>query len=370
VSDPSALGSLDLAAIVGPFAQLGDELAIAIVDLDGQPLAASSDALTARGRERVEAPIVVADGPVGAVVLTGGRASDDGAAGATASAIAEAISQALVAHTTGQRIGTVDRATIEAELAHGRRLQRSFVSLVPPEVPGYDLATQYEAAREIGGDFFDLFRQRRRGQPLSLVIADVTGKGIAAALLMAFSRPLLHAAIDHARGPAEALERTNEVLVRERHSTLFITALVARLDIAAGRLTFANAGHEPPLFVPGDGGPISLLLGSGPLIGAFDRLELPELEATMRPGDAVLLYTDGVTDARNRDGERFDEAGLFAAIERARGGSAHDLVTEVGDAVSRFAAGAEPADDITMVAMGRRRGARPRRRRVSAEASA
>jgi sigma-B regulation protein RsbU (phosphoserine phosphatase) len=90
----------------------------------------------------------------------------------------------------------------------------------------------------------------------------------------------------------------------------------------------------------------------------------------MRPGDAVLLYPDGVTDARNRDGVRFDEAGLVAAIERARGGSAHDLVTEVGDAVSRFAAGAEPADDITMVAMGRRRDARPRRRRVSAEASA
>ena len=109
---------------------------------------------------------------------------------------------------------TPDRARrIDEELAHGRRLQRSFVSLVAPDVPGFDIASHYEAAREVGGDFFDLFRLRRRGQPLSVVIADVTGKGIAAALLMAFSRPLLHAAIDHTTGPAEALERTNRILV-------------------------------------------------------------------------------------------------------------------------------------------------------------
>ena len=98
---------------------------------------------------------------------------------------------------------------IDEELAHGRRLQRSFVSLVAPDVPGYEMASHYEAAREVGGDFFDLFRLRRRGRPLSVVIADVTGKGIAAALLMAFSRPLLHSAIDQTTGPAAALERTN-----------------------------------------------------------------------------------------------------------------------------------------------------------------
>ena len=144
-------------------------------------------------------------------------------------------------------------------------------------MPGYDLATQYEAAREIGGDFFDLFRLRRRGQPLSLVIADVTGKGIAAALLMAFSRPLLHAAIDHARGPAEALERTNQVLVRERHSSLFITALVGppghRGRAAAGSPTPATSRR---CSCRATGARSRLLLGSGPLLGAFDRLDLPE----------------------------------------------------------------------------------------------
>src|SRR4029077_5530568 len=116
-----------------------------------------------------------------------------------------------IAHTVrGAGIAdVVDSHRIEQEPAHGRGLQHSFVSLVAPDVPGYDLASHYEAAREVGGDFFDLFRMRRRGRPLSVVIADVTGKGIAAALLMAFSRPLLHAAVDNTTGPAEALERTN-----------------------------------------------------------------------------------------------------------------------------------------------------------------
>ena len=142
---------------------------------------------------------------------------------------------------------------MEEELARGRRLQRSFVSLTPPDVPGYDIAAHYEAAREVGGDFFDLFRLRRRGRPLSVVIADVTGKGIAAALLMAFVRPLLHAAIDHTTGPADALERTNRILVDERRSSLFITALAGRLDLRTGHLRLAN--RPPPLIIRADGSP-------------------------------------------------------------------------------------------------------------------
>ena len=143
---------------------------------------------------------------------------------------------------------------IEAELALGRQIQRSFVPLIPPDLPGYEVASQYEAAREVGGDFFDVFRIRGRPGRLAVCIADVTGKGIAAALLMAFARPLLHAAIDHARTPADALERTNRILVEERRSSLFITALCATIDMRAGALRLASAGHEPPLLVrSGDG---------------------------------------------------------------------------------------------------------------------
>ena len=242
---------------------------------------------------------------------------------------------------------------IDEELAHGRRLQRSFVSLVAPDVPGYEIASYYEAAREVGGDFFDLFRLRRRGRPLSVVIADVTGKGIAAALLMAFSRPLLHAAIDHTPGPAAALERTNKILVEERRSSLFITALCARLDLPSGHLAVANAGHEPPLVVRADGSPIECLPDAGPLIGAFPTLEIPEVATDLGPGDLALFYTDGVTDARDAAGERFEEGRLFAAVGSVRGGTAQEVVDAVAGAVERYQGVTDPADDVTIVAIRR-----------------
>lgn len=337
------LERLDLGAVVGPFKMAGADARLVIEDETGRVLAGAGPA---HDREpRSTALIQVHDELAGRVVLIG-AAADSSVGQATVQAIAAALAMAASGDPAVTRV-------LDEELAHGRRLQRSFVSLVPPDVPGYDLASRYEAAREVGGDFFDLFRLRRRGRPLSLVIADVTGKGIAAALLMAFSRPLLHAAIDNTAGPAEALERVNGILVGERRTSLFITALAAELDLRAGILRLANAGHEPPLFIPGDGSPPALILGSGTLVGAFGTLDIPTVEAYLAPGDVVLLYTDGVTDARRATGERFDETGLLAAVERARGGTAHDIVREVCDSVAAFAEGAEPADDITIVGIGR-----------------
>jgi hypothetical protein len=358
------LADLDLERVLAPFRAVADRVVVRVEDERGAILASTGEASAGEvsaseatdgerdGRHQASAPISVHDEVAGRVSVEG-AAADGALLDAAAASLAAALSVAITA--------SLDRGTpatstpdLEAELAHGRRLQRSFVSLVPPDVPGYEVASHYEAAREVGGDFFDLFRLRRRGRPLSLVIADVTGKGIAAALLMAFSRPLLHAAIDHTTDPASALERTNDILVGERRTSLFITALCARLDLRSGRLLLANAGHEPPLFIPADGSPLGLVLGSGPLLGAFPQLGLPCIEAWMAPGDVCLFYTDGVTDARAASGERFDERGLFAAIERVRGGSAQVIMDAIVADLEAFTAGAEPADDITMVALGRR----------------
>jgi sigma-B regulation protein RsbU (phosphoserine phosphatase) len=245
---------------------------------------------------------------------------------------------------------------LAADLAQGRIQQRSIVSLVAPDVPGYDLASHYTAAREIGGDFFELFRLRRRSRPLSIVIADVTGKGIAAALLMAFARPVIHGALNGANGPAQALERTNKILVDERRSILFITVLVGELDLPSGRIRLANAGHEPPLVVPADGSPIRQLEIGGVLMGAFPTLGLREVDLTLAPGDVLFLYTDGVTDARGPSGERFGEARMVEVVDAARGGTAKDIVDAVRGAVAAFSGDVEPADDVTIVAVGRRRG--------------
>jgi sigma-B regulation protein RsbU (phosphoserine phosphatase) len=342
------LDGIDLGAIVAPFQAAGPGLHVGIEDVDGRHLAGASHVAP---DDKVISADILANGAVVARVRVSGVGAASPLAHATAIALARALSAAA------ERGGVADdpvRRILDEELAHGRRLQRSFVSLVPPAVDGYDLATHYEAAREIGGDFFDLFRLRRRGRPLSLVIADVTGKGVAAALLMAFSRPLIHAAIDHVDDPAEALERTNTILFGERRTSLFITALCARLDVRSGSLRMANAGHEPPLIIPADGSPVGYLLGSGPLIGAFPRLGLPEVEVALGPGDVILFYTDGVTDARAPSGERLGEEGLLAAVERARGGRANDYVDELRSAVTAVTGGGEPADDVTIVALGRR----------------
>jgi sigma-B regulation protein RsbU (phosphoserine phosphatase) len=171
----------------------------------------------------------------------------------------------------------------------------------------------------------------------------------------------MHTALTAARGPAEAIERTNRVLVEERRGTLFITIECAVLQPRTGRIRIASAGHEPPLLVPAGGGPITAVGDAGVLMGAFATIAPPETELTLAPGDALLFYTDGVTDARSPAGERFGDARLLEALEAARGGTAPGLVTTVRERVEAFVQTAEPADDLALVAVSRHAGY-PRRR--------
>ena len=217
-------------------------MAISIQDAEGRIVAAAGSVSGAR-TVTARREIVAGDAVVGRVDGRGtiGRALlvaiVDSLATAAGSIMESLAADGARAAEAGRSDANIHR--IEAELALGRQIQRSFVPLIPPDLPGYEVATQYEPAREVGGDFFDVFRIQRRQGRLAVCIADVTGKGIAAALLMAFARPLLHAAIDHALAPGDALERTNKILVEERRSALFITALCAidrhaRRDPAAG----------------------------------------------------------------------------------------------------------------------------------------
>ena len=304
----------------------GGGVAISIQDAEGRIVAAAG---SVSGRTRRDGPprdrgrrCASSDGSTG-----GGRSARallaaivDSVATAAGAIIESLAADGARAAEAGRSDANIHR--IEAELALGRQIQRSFVPLIPPDLPGYEVATQYEPAREVGGDFFDVFRIQRRQGRLAVCIADVTGKGIAAALLMAFARPLLHAAIDHALAPGDALERTNRILVEERRSALFITALCATIDMRAGILRLANAGHEPPLLLrSGDDEPV-WLEASGPLLGAYRRLDLTECTIALEPGDLVLLYTDGVTDAQAADGERFgeDAAGRGRPVRPVAGG--------------------------------------------------
>jgi len=189
---------------------------------------------------------------------------------------------------------------------------------------------------------------------LGIVIADVSGKGISAAILMAFIRPVIRAAVDHTGDPVAALERTNRILVEERPTGLLVTALCGILDLDSGLFRFANAGHEEPLLVSpaAGGGRPSWVTGGGPLLGAFRTLDLAECTVTLGPGDVLVLYTDGVTDAAAPGGERFG-ADRFAMLVRERClVSAAAAVQTVMDAVGGWEGG-EPADDLALLIVRR-----------------
>lgn len=366
-----SLDGQQLERILAPWAADPRGPAVSIVDPAGANIAGRAvDADGKASSGRIQADVVVNGELVARIVATGGAAAGTGlqpALDALAVAVGELVAEIrarraveLALRTHRSEDAATSLGTDAAELAKGRRQQRSILSLVPPDVPGYELASHYAAAREIGGDFFELFHLPRRGRPLAIVIGDVTGKGLDAALLMAFSRPVIHSALMAARGPADAIERANRVLVEERRGTLFITALCAVVQPGNGRVRIASAGHEPPLLVPGDGGPIRPVGEVGVLMGAFASLGLPEAEINLAPGDLLLFYTDGVTDAVAPSGERFGDDRLTACIAAARAGSAHEVVEAIRDRVQAFQGPAEPADDLTLVAVRRRPGRRGR----------
>jgi serine phosphatase RsbU (regulator of sigma subunit) len=185
------------------------------------------------------------------------------------------------------------------------------------------------------------------------VIADVSGKGVSAALLMAFVRPVMRSALDRSGDPGRALELLNRILVEERRTGLFVTVLAAVLDLDSGAFTFANAGHEMPMLVAADGSGLRWLDGGGPLVGLFDRLDIEPATVVVGPGDRLVLYTDGITDAAAPGGGRFGIGRFEALAGGTHEGTAGDTCTAVIDAVLGFQGAAEPADDLALLVLRR-----------------
>ena len=253
---------------------------------------------------------------------------------------------------TGAR-DEAERARVGNELAIGRRIQRSLLPRSFPEVEGWTFAAHYEPAREIGGDLYDVFRLRGTARRIGILIADVTGKGIPAALLMADVRALLHAAADNADGPADALTRVNRILVDERATSLFVSAALLAVDVDSGEVRYASAGHESPL-VARAAGRVDRLDAAGPILGAFADATFAEEGSVIAPGDAVLLYTDGLTEARDAARRFYGEAPLLATLGSACGRSAEAIRDSLVADVLAFRGEAPAFDDLTLLVVERR----------------
>ncbi len=345
--DAMSLDAMDAAdaAAIADILSLASAVAggegIALVDADGHVVAGRTPAA---GVDRATRPLVRDGHAFGAVVGPGSGPPE---------------LLALVARSLELAMADADeraqRARMGEELAIGRRIQMALLPRQFPDVAGWRFAAAYEPARAVGGDLYDAFGVRGRKERLGLTVADVTGKGIPAALLMADVRALLHAATDSSTGPADALSRVNQILVHERATALMVTAVLLVLETRTGRVRYSGAGHEPPLVARAAGG-IEPFDACGVILGLNGTSAYTEQQARLMPGDALVLYTDGVTDARDRDGRFYGEERLREVIRASCGQSADAMVRMVIDDVSEFRGEADPYDDIALLVVERLRG--------------
>ena len=239
-----------------------------------------------------------------------------------------------------------ERDRLEHELDLARRIQARLLPSMPPAVPGLDVAGLSESAREVGGDYYD--HVDLGGGRLLLVIADVSGKGVPAALLMSgFRAALVSQDLSQAK-PEDVASRVNEFLNRSVEPGRFVTAFLGLLDAATGQLTYVNAGHNPPLLLRA-GGAVESLEAGGVILGILPGSRYARGEVTLSPGDLVALYTDGVTEGANAANEMWGEERLATLLRSAAASCARDIATRIVREVRAFEGERGPADDITVL---------------------
>jgi sigma-B regulation protein RsbU (phosphoserine phosphatase) len=219
-----------------------------------------------------------------------------------------------------------------------------------PTFAEWELAARWKTARQVGGDFYDVFDLPNN--KLGLFIADVSDKGVPAALFMALTRTLVRAAVMETLSPADALKRVNEFLIPDTKQGMFVTAVYAVLDMDTNDLTYVNAGHNPPLWIKTDGS-IESLTRTGVALGAAEGMKYDQNVIKIGPGDSIFFYTDGLTEAFNINGDFYGENRLTESINTAQFSSADHLMDVVDKALLEFVQDMPPADDLTMLVLRR-----------------
>ncbi len=258
---------------------------------------------------------------------------------------------ASAAHRSQVYVQTLAHERVMQELAAAEEVQASFLPDTPPEIPGWQFAAVLEPARETSGDFYD-FVPLSNGR-LGLVIADVAGKGMGAALYMALCRTLLRTfAFEYHDAPHRVIEATNRRILSDAHASLFATVFYAVLDPLEATLTYCNAGHNPPILMrAGHHQRAEYLERTGIVLGAFENSSWQQASVHIEPGDVLLLYTDGVTDAQNRRKEFFGGTRLLQTMQSAAGATAEEIKAALVAELRRFTGDALPsADDAPRLA--------------------
>ena len=241
--------------------------------------------------------------------------------------------------------------TLQHELDIARKMQRAILPTEFPNKPGYRIFGDMEPARNVGGDFFDVI-PLEHGR-VGLAIADVSDKGVPAALFMMSSRTLLKGAAIGSTEPCDALHEVNDMLCEKNESMMFVTLLYGIYDPANGELTYANAGHNSPIVVHPDKSCTMLPLTDGIAIGVMPDLEYQQKTITLSPGDTLTFYTDGVTEAMNENEEELGEERLFEILTGASSKEPEEITRAIFEGIKSFVGDAPQSDDITCMTIYR-----------------
>ncbi len=241
---------------------------------------------------------------------------------------------------------------IESELKIARAIQMSFLPKRFPPFPDearFDIYAALEPAREVGGDLYDFFLIGK--EKLFFTIGDVSGKGVPAALFMAVSKTLIKGTCEQGISPSEVLQRVNHELCQENEANMFVSVFAGMLDFTTGELTYSNGGHNPPLIIRRDGSVHWLDVGKSVVLGVFESSTYTALRTNLDPGDTLLLYTDGITEAQNSAEEFYTDDRLVQAAHESSGLPPQVLVKNIMTHVHEFAQGAEQFDDMAVLAV-------------------
>lgn len=246
--------------------------------------------------------------------------------------------------------------SLKKDLTTARDIQQYILPQVFPPFPEdtglLDIYASMVAAKDIGGDFYDFFRID--ADRIALVIADVCGKGIPAALFMAVSRTIIRSKGTQCDNAAECITETNRLLAAYSVDCMFVTAFYAIYNIKTGQLNYCNAGHNPPYLIKADGKTEELPMPTDVIVGAFDEIKYEECTMQMNHGDTLVMFTDGVPEAMNPDLEEFGTDRLCNILSGMADKCCKEIIETIKASIDNFAAGAEQSDDITMLVLKRK----------------
>jgi len=245
---------------------------------------------------------------------------------------------------------TLEKQRLEQELELAFKVQSSLIPRTTPVINGWDFAAWWQPAKEVSGDFYDFIHSDNR---LGIVIADVSDKGMHAALFMALTRSILRASTIATQMPAENLTRANRLVCADSTGGMFVTLFSAQIDLKTNQLTYVNCGHNPPLWYQKEADTFVELRRTALMMGFDNEMECEQKDITLKSDDCLVLYTDGLTEAFNANREQFGKERLQSVIRSYTAASAGQMLGALLESLENHTVDVAQSDDITLVIIKR-----------------